>query len=362
MQVKMKIWLGLLLLAALCVSGCVSAPTDQNAGGSTSGGGAAKNTSGKIRVGLAMDTLKEERWQRDKQQMEERAKELGVDLQVTVANNEAGRQANDVDNLLTKGLDVLIIIPTNAQTAAAMVEKAKKQGVPVISYDRLIKSDDIDIYVSHQVTRIGKMQADYAAQNMPKGNYVMVYGAFTDNNALLLKEAQLATLKPLVDKGDIKIVAEQSAKDWRPEEALKIVENALTQNKNNVQAIVASNDGTAGGAIEALSAQGLAGKVLVTGQDADLAALQRIVAGTQTMTIYKPIKPLAYGAIDAAVKLAKKEKPETNAMLRAVNKDVPCMLYDPKTIDKNNILDVIRDGYQPMEKVYANVPKDKWPK
>lgn len=360
MQRKLQICLGLLLAAIVAVSGCVSAPTDQNAGG-TAGGG-TKNASGKIRVGLAMDTLKEERWQRDKQQMEERAKELGVDLEVTVANNDAGRQANDVDNLLTKGLDVLIIIPTNAQTAAAMVEKAKKQGVPVISYDRLIKSDDIDIYVSHQVTRIGKMQADYAVQNMPKGNYVMVYGAFTDNNALLLKEAQLATLKPLVDKGDIKIVAEQSAKDWRPEEALKIVENALTQNKNNVQAIVASNDGTAGGAIEALAAQGLAGKVLVTGQDADLAALQRIVAGTQTMTIYKPIKPLAYGAIDAAVKLAKKEKPETNAMLRAVNKDVPCMLYDPKTIDKNNVLDVVRDGYQPLEKVYANVAKDKWPK
>jgi D-xylose transport system substrate-binding protein len=170
-------------------------------------------------------------------------------------------------------------------------------------------------------------------------------------------------LKPAIDRGDIKIVAEQHAKDWRPEEAQKIVENALTQNKNNIAAVVASNDGTAGGAVEALAAQGLAGKVLVTGQDADTAACQRIVEGKQSMTIYKAIKPLAKAALDAAVKLAQKEKPEANATLKAVNKEVPAFLLPPQVADKANMAEtVVKDGYQTKEDVYANVPKDQWPK
>src|SRR5687768_10579121 len=149
--------------------------------------------------------------------------------------------------------------------------------------------------------------AEYALQKVPKGNYVMVYGASTDNNAHIMKKEQLAVLQPAVDRGDIKIVADQHAADWRPEEALKIVENALTQNGDNVHAIIASNDGTAGGAISALQARALNGKVLVTGQDAEKAALQRIAEGSQTMTVYKPIIPLANTAVEAAVSLARKQ-------------------------------------------------------
>jgi D-xylose transport system substrate-binding protein len=346
-------------VAALLLSGCVTAPEQPSA---TNTGG-ERPSAGKVRVGFAMGTLKEERWQRDKKHMEEYAQEMGLDLSVVVADNDEGKQANQVDNLLTKGIDVLIIAPHNAQTAAAMVEKAKAQGVPVISYDRLIKSDALDLYVSHQAVKIGEMQAEYALKNAPKGNYIMVYGASTDNNALILKDAQMKVLKPAIDRGDIKIVAEQHAKDWRPEEAQKIVENALTQNKNTIAAVVASNDGTAGGAVEALAAQGLAGKVLVTGQDADKPACQRIVENKQSMTIYKAIKPLAKAALDAAVKLAKKEKPETNAAILAVNKEVPAFLLPPQVADKANMAEtVVKDGYQTKEDVYANVPKDQWPK
>ena len=347
------------VMASLFVSGCVTAP--EQPGANNLGG--TRPAAGKLRIGFSLATLKEERWQRDKQSMEEYATEMGIDLSVVVADSDEGKQTNQVDNLLTKGIDVLIIAPQNAQTAAAMVEKAKAQGVPVISYDRLIKSDMLDLYVSHQAVKIGEMQAEYALKNAPKGNYIMVYGASTDNNALILKVAQLKVLKPALDRGEIKIVAEQHAKDWRPEEAQKIVENALTQNKNEVVAVVASNDGTAGGSIEALAAQGLAGKVLVTGQDADKSACQRIVEGKQAMTIYKPIKPLAKAALDAAVKLAKKEKPETNASIMAVNKEVPAFLLPPQVADKANMAStVVKDGYQKMEDVYANVPKDQWPK
>lgn len=351
---RRSVFAAILLSFVLCLGGCVNAP-DADRGG--------KGPGGKLRIGFAMDTLKEERWQRDHDLFEQHAKELGCEVMITVANNDDARQVNQVDDMLTKGIDVLVIAPHNAQTAATMVDKAKAQGVPVISYDRLINSDALDLYISHQVPLMGQMQAEYALKNAPKGNYIMVYGASTDNNALIMKENQKKILQPAIDRGDIKIIAEQHARDWSPDEALKIVENALTQFNNQVVAVVAMNDGTAGGAISALKAQNLAGKVVVTGQDAELAALQRIAQGEQSMTIYKPIQPLAFGAVEAAIKLAKKEPVATTGTIKAVNKMIPTLFYDPVVVDKNNILDtVIKDGYQKFEDVYKNVPPEQRPK
>lgn len=351
-------WAVTLTVLAAASGGCVNAPNEQAANSQVT----PKPASEKVRIGFSMDTLKEERWQRDKQLIEKRAAELGADLSVTVADGNDSKQTEQVENLLTKGIDVLIIAPHNSQVAAASVARAKQQGIPVISYDRLVKSDDLDLYVSHQVTKIGEMQAKYALDHAPKGNYIMVYGSSTDNNALLLKDAQLATLKPAIDRGDVKIVAEQFAAEWKAEEALKIVENALTQNKNEVAAVVASNDGTAGGAIQALKAQNLIGKTVVTGQDAELIALQRIAQGEQTMTIYKPIQPLAYGAVDAAIKLAHKETVATTDKIKSVNKEIPSLLYEPKIVDKSNLSEVIKDGYHSADDIYKNVPADQRPK
>lgn len=351
MKIAIKLF-SLFIVSTLLLAACSSAPD-----------GVGKRDDGKVFIGFAMDTLKEERWTRDKLHFEERCKELGVQCEITVANNSPETQANQVDNLLTKGIDVLVIVPNNGRQAASMVEKAKAQGVPVISYDRLIYSDQMDVYISHQVTRIGSMQAEYALKHAPKGNYIMVYGDAGDHNSILLKDAQMSVLKPAIDKGDIKIVAEQAAKGWGREEALKIVENALTQNKNDVVAVVASNDGTASGAVQALAAQNLTGKVIVTGQDADLPAVQYIAEGKQTMTVYKPIKPLAYSAVETAIKLSKKEKLETNSTIKAVSKEIPALLHDPMILDKENIMQtVIKDGYHKFEDVYKNVPPDKRPK
>ena len=244
-----------------------------------------------------------------------------------------------------------------------MVEKAKAQGVPVISYDRLINSEKIDAYISHQVPVIGRKISEYALKKVPKGNYVMVYGASTDNNAVIMKKEELSVLQAAIDKGDIKIVADNFITDWKPEEALKMAENALTQNNDNVQAFVVSNDGMAGGVISALEKRGLAGKVLVTGQDAGLEALQNIATGKQSMTVYKPIIPLANAAVDAAVKLANKEKLETNPFMNdAIKKEVPSILLEVKTVDKSNLMEVIRDGYAKYEDVYKNVPEADRPK
>ncbi len=353
MKTQVKLILFSLTMVFLCVA-CVKGPEG-------SGSKRAKGA-GPVRIGFSMDTLKEERWQRDKQLVEQRCKEVGAECQVLVADGNDSTQVNQCETFLTQGVDVLIVAPHNGQIAASIVEAAHKQGVPVISYDRLIRNADVDLYVSHQVVKIGEMQAGYALKYAPKGNYVLIGGSQTDNNALLLIEGQMNVLQPAIDRGDIKIVARQFAREWLASEALRITEDALTKNNNNIQAIVASNDGTAGGAISALPPQ-LVGQILVTGQDAALDALQRIVEGKQTMTIYKPIRPLAFSAVDSAIKLARGQKVEAKDKINNGKLDVPSILQEPIVLDKNNVMQtVIKDGYHKLEDVYKNVPKDQWPK
>jgi D-xylose transport system substrate-binding protein len=256
--------------------------------------------------------------------------------------------------MLIKGVDVLIVAPHNGEIAASIVEAAHRRGVPVISYDRLIRNSDVDLYISHQVEKMGEMQARYAVERKPKGNYVLIGGSPTDNNAILLRKGQMTVLEPLVKRGDIKIISQQFAREWKAEEALRITEDALTRTGNRIDAIIASNDGTAGGAISALEAVGLAGKVLVTGQDAQKDAIQRIVKGTQTMTIYKQIEPLAHAAVDAAVKLARKQPVETTDKVNNGKIDVPSILLAPIAVDKSNVdSTVIAEGYHQRTDIYG---------
>jgi D-xylose transport system substrate-binding protein len=313
----------------------------------------------KIKIGLSMDTLKEERWQRDRDLFIARAKELGAEVLVQAANGNDSLQNSQAENLLTQGVDILVVVPHNGVTSAAIVTAAHKAGKKVIAYDRLIRNSDVDLYVSFDNYEIGKMQASYLLQKAPKGNYIVIGGAPTDNNAHLYHDGQMEVLKPAVARGDIKIVADQWAKDWQPSEALKHTENALTRNKNDIVAIAAPNDGTAGGAISALKQQKLAGKVFVSGQDADLAACQRVVEGTQAMTVYKPIQKLAAKAAELAVALAKGEAvTEATQKLNNGKIDVKSVLIAPIQVDKNNMdSTVIADGFHDKKDVYKNVPR-----
>src|SRR5688572_23453566 len=289
-QMRVAKLASVILISMLVAGGCVNPPEQKTATTETQQGGDRP-----VRIGFSMDTLKEERWQRDKMLVEQRAKEIGAVLDVQVANGDDAVQTRQADNMLTKGVDVLIVAPHNGEIAASIVEAAHRRGVPVIAYDRLIRNSDVDLYISHQVERMGEMQAEYALKHKPRGNYVLIGGSPTDFNALLLRNGQMKILKPAIDRGDIKIISQQFAKEWRADEALRITEDALTRTGKKIDAIVASNDGTAGGAISALEAAGLAGKVLVTGLDAEQVALERNVRGEQTTTIYTPIQPLAFG-------------------------------------------------------------------
>jgi D-xylose transport system substrate-binding protein len=311
----------------------------------------------KLKIGFSMDTLKEERWQRDRDMFVAKAKELGAEVLVQAANGNASLQISQAENLLTQNVDVLVVVPANAVTAAAIVDKAHKAGKKVISYDRLIKNADVDLYISFDNEEVGRIQAKYLTDRMPKGNYVLIGGSPTDNNAKMFRDGQMQVLKPLVDKGDIKIVVDQWAKDWQASEALKHTENALTRAKNDIQAVVASNDGTAGGVIAALGQQKLAGKVLVSGMDADLAACQRVAEGTQIMTVYKPIKLIAARAAELAVSMAKGQALAGD--IRKVNngkKDVDSILLKPVQVDKSNMdATIVKDGFHTKSEVYKNV-------
>ncbi|MDB5104433.1 MAG: xylF [Fibrobacteres bacterium] len=313
-----------------------------------------------IKIGLLMDTLQTERWQHDRDAFVKRCKELGAEVLVQVANGSDATMNSQAENLLTQGVSVLVVVPHNGTTAATIVDASHKAGVKVIAYDRLIMNSDLDLYVSIDAVGVGARQAEYLVKRVPKGNYVIIEGAPTDNNAALLRKGQMEVLKPYIDRGDIKIVGDQWAKDWLPVEALKIMENTLTRTGNKVDAVLASNDGMAGGAIQALAEQKLAGKVLVTGQDADLAACQRIADGTQTMTIYKSLTEEAYKAAEMAVAMAKNEpSPEKTTLVNNGKKDVPSILLVPMSVDKENMMaTIIADGFQKKDDVYKNVPKE----
>lgn len=351
---------GLLLASSLTACGVVSSGDQKN---SAAPAATEKKEGDKIVIGFSMDTLKEERWQKDKELFEAKVKELGAEVKTLAANGDDAAQLSQAEQLISQGVDVLVVVPHNAEASAAIVDKAHKEGIKVISYDRLIKNAEVDYYISFDNVRVGEMQAQAIVEQAPKGNFVYIGGADTDNNAHLFREGAMNVLKPLEEKGDIKIVYNQFSKDWKPEEALKNMENALTANKNDIQAVVAANDGTAGGVIQALNAQGLAGKVPVSGQDAELAAAQRIVEGTQTMTVYKPISSIATKAAEMAVAVAKGENVAADKKVNNAKIDVPSVLLDPIAVTKENIVDtLIKDGYQKIEDVFKNIPKDQWPK
>lgn len=255
------------------------------------------------------------------------------------------RQISQIENLISRGVDVIVIVPFNSKTLGNVVAEAKKAGIKVVSYDRLILDADVDAYISFDNEKVGELQAQGVIDAKPKGNYFLLGGAPTDNNAKMLRAGQMKVLKPAIDRGDIKIVGQQWVPEWSASTALRIVEDALTANNNKIDAIVASNDGTAGGAIQALAAQHLAGKVPVSGQDADLAAVKRVIAGTQTMTVYKPLKLIAGEAAKLAVDLAKGTKPAYNAQYDNGKKKVDTVLLQPTLLTKRNVDVVVKDGF-----------------
>lgn len=315
-----------------------------------------KSDDEKIKIGFSMDTLQEERWIRDRDLFKESVEALGAEVEILAANGDDALQISQAETLISQGIDLLVIVPHNAEATAAIVHRAHEAGIKVIAYDRLVKNADIDLYVSFDNEQVGEMQAKAITKLVPKGNYVYIGGAVTDNNAILFKKGVFHVLQPLIDRGDIKIVYDQWTMDWNPANALANMEAALKANGNQIDAVIAANDATAGGVIQALTANGLAGKIPVAGQDAELAAVQRIVQGTQTMTVYKPIRSLTEKVAQLAVNLAKGEDIDAHRKVNNGKIEVPSVLLAPIAVDQLNIDDtIIADGFHSREDVYRNV-------
>ncbi|MGX6444572.1 sugar ABC transporter substrate-binding protein [Neobacillus sp. K501] len=306
-------------------------------------------------VGFLIDSLKDERWYKDKNLFEDQIKKLGGQVKTLAANGLDNVQIKQAELLIEEGVDVLVVVPHDAEISSKIVDKAHKAGVKVISYDRLIKNAKVDYYISFDNVKVGELQATEILKRVSSGNFVYIGGAESDNNAILFRQGALKVIQPLIDNGQVKLVYDQYTDDWKPENAKANMKTALNENGNQINAVIAANDGTAGGVIESLAFVGLSGSVPVSGQDAELAGIRRIVGGVQTMTIYKPINILAVKSAEMAIKVAKGEKIKTDHVTNNGEMDIPSILLDPTAVTKDNIDDtVIKDGYLTESEVYNN--------
>jgi D-xylose transport system substrate-binding protein len=291
-------------------------------------------------IGVSLPTQREEIWVKGREAMEAEAAKLGVEIRIVLADADINVQTSQVENLLSQGISALILAPVNSDAVSTLVEKAHAENVPVICFARLANNADVDYYVTCDPIQVGEYQGQYLLDHIPNGaNVIVMSGAPTDNLALAFKKGAMNKLTPAAQSGKIKIVTELAVENWLPDNAMKIVENSLTQNRNNIQGILAPNDGTAGGAIQALAAQGLVGQVVITGQDTEAAALERILAGQQSMTIYKDIALQAVASVQAAKKLAEGAQASSlEETLKTNNgrKDVPTLSVPPTIITREN--------------------------
>lgn len=267
----------------------------------------AAHAADKLKVGVSWSNFQEERWKTDEAAIKKALEAAGAEYISADAQSSAAKQLTDVESLISQGANALIILAQDSDAIAPAVQKAADEGIPVVGYDRLIEIPTA-YYITFDNKEVGRLQAKAVYDVKPEGNYIFIKGCSCDPNADFLFSGQLEVLKPAIDAGKIKNVGEAYTDQWLPANAQKNTEQFLTANDNKIDAVVASNDGTAGGAIAALAAQGLAGSVPVSGQDADHAALNRIALGTQTVSVWKDSRELGKRAAEIAVDLAKGTK------------------------------------------------------
>jgi D-xylose transport system substrate-binding protein len=315
----------------------------------------------KIKIGFSLENTKGERWQTDLDAFQSRAQQLGAQTITRSANGDDDLQFKQVNELLDSGIDALVLLPHDSAKAVRIVEAAHAKHVPVISYDRLIPNPHVDLYIGFDLFSVGVLQAQCLTEHAPKGNYILLGGSPLDPNSKVVRDGQMKVLQPLIDRGDIKILADIWVPDWSPTQAYMLVANELSNLKVPLTAILASNDGTAGGAIQALADKNLSGQVLVTGQDADLAAVARLYDDTQLMTVYKPLTNEARTAAEAAVTLARHREIETSITVPNGSHTTKAILLTPIAVTRLNAKDtVLKDGFQKIETVRQALPKDKW--
>ena len=304
-----------------------------------------------IRIGLSFDSFIIERWQRDRDAFVARASELGAEVNVQCANGEASEQAAQIEYLIEKDMDVIVIIATDYTALGEPVRKAKREGNGVIAYDRLIKDADVDLYITFDNERVGEMMAEAILARTPEnGKIFMMCGSPEDNNVSLVMDG----FHGMVDRTDRAIVGTAYADNWLSEIGFHEVSGFLDSG-GEADAIMCGNDDIASQVIRALSERRMAGEVCVVGQDADLGACQRVVEGTQAMTVYKPVEKLARRAAECAVTLARGEELKTAGTFFDGTQEVPYIGLEPVAVTAANMDVIIEDGFHLREDIYLNV-------
>ncbi|ANB32967.1 D-xylose ABC transporter substrate-binding protein [Rhodovulum sulfidophilum] len=255
-----------------------------------------------LTVGVSWSNFQEERWKTDEAAIRDALDAAGAEYVSTDAQSSSAKQLSDAESLIAQGVDALLILAQDTSAIIPAVQAADDEGIPVIAYDRLIE-DPRAFYLTFDNLEVGRMQARAVLEKAPEGNYVMIKGSPTDPNADFLRAGQQEVLQPAIDAGKVRIVGEAYTDGWLPANAQRNMEQILTANDNEVDAVVASNDGTAGGAVAALAAQGMAG-IPVSGQDGDHAGLNRVAKGTQTVSVWKDARELGRTAAEIAIELA----------------------------------------------------------
>jgi len=331
---------------------------------------------GKTKIGLSFSDFATERWKNEADLMTTLLKDKGYDIIVQEAAHDVKLQNDQIDNMVSQGVKGLIVIAEDGDAAVTAVDKAAKAGVKVIAYDRLIKTQSIAAYISFNNVEVGRQEAlgvitalgipgstKWTADNPAK--VVLSGGSPTDNNAVLVRQGQIEVIQEFIDSGIIKIVADQWVDNWDPATAEKMMENILTAQQNQIDGVIASNDGTALGELQAMKAQGLAGIVPISGQDATADGCNSIVKGEQTVSVYKDIRLLSPMATDMIDKLLKGEAISglvsytlaelTNDSTKVGN--VMANFLPVVQVNKGNVYDVIvKSCFQPYDDVYRDIP------
>ena len=308
----------------------------------------------KFKIAYALKTVQEEFWQSNRDELRKAAEAAGCEFIVQVANNDSSLQISQIENLLTQGIDLLIITAVDGGAVTSILDSVRARGIPVLNYDQVLINAYSTVFVGYKNEKIGTDIASKIAEMNIDGNYVFLYGdRASGQNIIDISEGMKLLFADRIADGRVNIVMEQFCREWKAEEGQAHMENALSANNNNIQAVLAMNDGIASGAINALESQGLAGQVPVVGMDGELTALQRIVQGTQTSTLFKPAKLMAEIAIETAMKMLNNEPLDTDQTISFGVNDMPWVIADGIVVDKNNIDEVvIGGGYFTREQIY----------
>jgi D-xylose transport system substrate-binding protein len=379
MHRKISLLVVLAVIASI-VMAC-TAPAAAPAGGEAApAGGEAAPAGEKIKVGLSFSDFATERWKNEEVILRGLLEEKGYEVLSQEANQDVKLQNDQIDNMVSQGAKALIIVAQDGDAAVTAADKAAEAGVIVVAYDRLIKSPNIAGYISFNNVEVGRQQADGVMSALDIENWdvaangparvVKLGGSPTDNNAILFRQGQDEIVDPLVEAGTVEIVADQWVENWDAANALKLMENILTSVNNDIDAVVASNDGTALGALQALNAQGLAGVVPISGQDATADGCNSIVKGELTVTILKDIRNLAPIAVDMVDTLLKGEAVEgmeeyTLAELTlndALQGNVKALFLPVEQVNADNVHELcVVNGFQSFDDVYRDIPEDQRP-